>query len=80
MSSEEQAQWLTQKLLDPKFMLNVDGLLVCERLIIKFFQKELQDGLIALCNDCNYPVIKKTYQNISTFLDRSKLSNSKGSC
>ncbi|KAH7726806.1 rho-associated protein kinase 2-like protein [Aphelenchoides avenae] len=51
-----EAERLAAQLLDPRTVLNVDGLL---------------DAVIALLNDCNYPVLKRI-RNIETFLIRSK--------
>ncbi|KAL3113023.1 hypothetical protein niasHT_013488 [Heterodera trifolii] len=47
---------LISHLLDPRFVLNLDGLL---------------DALIALFNDCNFPVLKRI-RNIETFIARNE--------
>uniref|UniRef100_A0A914D7C6 Rho-associated protein kinase let-502 n=1 Tax=Acrobeloides nanus TaxID=290746 RepID=A0A914D7C6_9BILA len=52
----EESERLAKQLLDPKSTLNVDGLL---------------DAIIALFNDCNYPVLKRI-RNIDTFLTRNE--------
>uniref|UniRef100_A0A914Q123 Protein kinase domain-containing protein n=1 Tax=Panagrolaimus davidi TaxID=227884 RepID=A0A914Q123_9BILA len=49
---------IANQLLDHKTLLNVDGLL---------------DAVIALYNDCNIPVLKRT-QNIDEFLQRNQTS------
>ncbi|CAK5072819.1 unnamed protein product [Meloidogyne enterolobii] len=57
LMNSELVQRLTTQLLDPKCVLNLDGLLDC---------------VIALFYDCNYPVLKRTQKTIETFLDRNE--------
>uniref|UniRef100_A0A914HGK4 non-specific serine/threonine protein kinase n=1 Tax=Globodera rostochiensis TaxID=31243 RepID=A0A914HGK4_GLORO len=47
---------LISRILDPRFVLNLDGLL---------------DAIIALFNDCNFPVLKRI-RNIETFIARNE--------